>query len=236
MAMPKKKVVQKSGMTPMERVDRFRARRSKVAGGSPAEVIKTARAAKKKATPKRSSNRVCQVSVSGAVTERVEAMAVLDGSVSVSSADGNGGTPRTVASWIEQMETKISKALRRGEFGRARELVNEVERRGVSYDPESDVEVGIDDFIAAHFDQKVAGMLGRCGVLTFRQLLNLRPDELRAMSGIGGLYADRLIAFCRAHFKWQDGQLATGPRAGYRYAGTLPPGQKPKINRSFGEW
>jgi hypothetical protein len=142
---------------------------------------------------------------------------------------------KTVASWIEQMETKISKALRCGEFGRVRELVSEVERRGVKYDPESDIEVGIDDFIAAHFEQNAASVLARNGVLVFRQLLALRPQQLRDLHGIGDLLTERLIDFCRAHFHWQDGVLAQGSRGGYRSAVTLPPGAKRVVNRGFVE-
>lgn len=213
-----KKVVSKGKLSPMERVDRFRARKSKVAEA----------AEKLRAKPARPKHVVNQISVSFRSTAKADTAAEVGKKL-------GGQTPQTVATWIEQMETKICKALRRGEFHRAVALVGEVERRGLDYDPANDVQVGLDEFLSAHFDSQLASVFARNGVLMFRQLLNYRPDQLLELDGVGPLWADKVVAFCRAHFSRADGRLATRPGDGYRPSGTLAPGEKQRVNRGFVE-
>lgn len=202
-----KKMVKKGSLTPMQRVERFQKRRAKVAAGRPTVDVQNK-------TPKMASHVVNQVSVDHVV---------------------GGATPKTIALWVEQMMTKIEKAVMRGEFDRAVTLIREVERRGVDYDPERDVEVGIDDFLSAYFDLHMSSAFARNGVLTFRQLLQFRSEELLQLDGIGQGYAEKATTFCRANFHWQDGRLSTGPRDGYRPASNLPVGEKRRVNRGFVE-
>lgn len=204
-----KKVVSKGKVTPMQRVERFRARRDKVAASSPPVKVREVR----ESTPKLAPHVVRQLP----------------------NVVGSGQTPQTAASWLEQMETKIVKALRRGEFHRCHAFVVEVEKKGLNHNPEDVVSVGLDDFLHAYFDPQMASVLARNGVLMFRQLLALRPDQLLALDGVGPLWADRLIAFCREHFHWRDGPLSTKPNRGYRPSGVLPPGEKQQVNREFVE-
>jgi hypothetical protein len=186
-----------------------------------------------KPTRKRVANRVVQVGLGEVGRMQVEATAVVGDVVD----GGRGVTPMTVAPWIDQMVTRIGMAVRRGEFERAVALIKDIDQKGLDYDPKLAQQVKLDDFVSDHFEPHLAGILSNLGLLTFRQVLALRPGELAAMPGMGPTWVERVVAFCRTRFEWHDGRLAMGPRDGYRDPGTERAGGRGgrPVNRAFVE-
>jgi hypothetical protein len=97
--------------------------------------------------------------------------------------------------WIEQQISKIEFAVRAGEFGRVREMVNEIQQHGHDYRPPKAVTT--DSWISEIFDQhKFVELLGRHGITKARHLLAISPATLKKIT----INADAVIAVMRRHF------------------------------------
>jgi hypothetical protein len=126
---------------------------------------------------------------------------------SVEDSDATASLPKTIgrirSEWANMMIRKISVVLANGNFESARNYIAELERMGMRYSPDDDVDVDLDSYLSEVFpdDARMCNLLEkRLGVVTIAQLLNTSREHLAAVKNIGPRQVERLVEFCRAWF------------------------------------
>lgn len=107
---------------------------------------------------------------------------------------------KPLSDWADRVVNLIAVALRTGNFDVARHHLEQLERRGLNYCDKTPETVTVETFIAQIFDDRTATTLERNGVMTFGDLLNLRPETLMGFPNIGPSTVQTILAVCREHF------------------------------------